>query len=189
MFWKNHNIILQIYSNIILVISFAVAYDKINYNVFNHIWIIILVFISYCYAFYKNLKFEVYEIISFVITNIFLAVIFNKFELYDYIKYIFFITTIIITTLQYFSKRLQNISTKVYLVTSFILAFISLNVQMNLLSFVAILVLGAMFYCYINPYLKPFPQIRLFKPIIFIRFEVCLKHLQIIFCCKLDVFI
>ena len=147
---KNHNIILQIYSNIILVISFAVAYDKINYNVFNHIWIIILVFISYCYAFYKNLKFEVYEIISFVIANILLSVIFNNFELYDYIKYIFFITTIIITTLQYFSKRLQNISTKVYLVISFILAFITLNVQMNLLSFVAILVLGAMFYCYIN---------------------------------------
>ena len=121
--YKNHNIILQIYANIILVISFAVAYDKINYNVFNHIWIIILVFISYCYAFYKNLKFEVYEIISFVIANILLSVIFNNFELYDYIKYIFFITTIIITTLQYFSKRLQNISTKVYLVTSFIFTF------------------------------------------------------------------
>ena len=147
---KKHNLILQIYSNIILIITFAVAYDTINYNVFNHIWIIVLILISYCYAYLRNIKFEIYEIIAFVISNILIATILNKFELYDYIKYSFFITTIIITVLQYCSKQLQNLSTKVYLIVSFILSFITLNIDMNYLSFAAIVVLGGLFYCYVK---------------------------------------
>ena len=146
---KKHNLVLQIYSNVILLLTFTLAYDIINYNVFDHIWIIVLVLISYCYAYLRNTKYEIYEIFTFVISNILIAAILNKFELYDYIKYIFFITTVIITALQYCCKQLQNLSTKVYLIVSFIIAFIALNIEMNFIAFSAIFILGALFYCYI----------------------------------------
>ena len=144
------NGILQVYANIMMVSSSLISIST-DFNIFiDNVIIFILIMAVYFLGFIKNNDRNVYKIVAYVISNVALYSILHRYNLLEYAKYIMFITTIIITAIETRFKNLQDDYSYVYLVCSYIMAFITLNFGIDMVSFLLILTLSVVFELFIK---------------------------------------
>lgn len=159
---KKNRIVLQTYSNAMIIVS-SISCMLFDYNGFiNDILLMICLLATYSVGFIINRKTVIYKIISYLLTNLLICSIMSKLNSIENVKYIPFITTVGIMILEYNYKKLQDRSSEIYLLGSSIISFIMLNIDINLLSFILIILQGIIFIYYVterklNSYLKTIP--------------------------------
>ena len=174
---KKKKIVLQTYSNAMILISSAVCMCADFDGFINDILLILFMLLTYSFGFFINRKTTIYKIISYLLTNLFICSIMSKFNLIENVKYVPFITTMGIMMLEYNCKKLQDISSEIYLIVSSIISFIMLNIDISLLSFILVILQGIVFTYYVterklNSYLKMIPYFAIIPSIYISRWAI-----------------
>lgn len=174
---EESNGILQVYANIMIAISTLISLIA-DFNTFlNNVIIFTLIMAVYYFAFIKNNNKNVYKIVAYFLTNAVVYSVLHRYNLLQYAKYIVFITTIIITVLESNFKKLQDDISRLYLVSSYIISFFTLNFGMNTVSFLLILILSMIFELYIKNkdeynFMEIVPFVALIPSIYFYKWAV-----------------
>ena len=162
---KNFNRILQIYANVIMGISifFNLAFLQttllfsseylIKYNaIIDNVILYIAIIIAYVIGYMKNKNIEVYKVVAYVFLNILIYSVLHRFRLEKFAIYTVVISTLLIELIEWQFKKINTIFSNIYLLVSYILGFIFLNLgeKITILSFTSILVLGYFFNRFID---------------------------------------
>ncbi len=146
---KNSNLILQSYSNAMTLIA-VVSGFMYNNNMITNTIIFTLLMVVYGIGYIRNHNIKIYKFIAYFLLNIVFYSVLHRCNIVEYNKYILFITTIIITLLEIFLNKIKDDSTTVYLVFSYIISYCVLNGVIDVVSFLAIIMLDIMFVLYIK---------------------------------------
>lgn len=142
--------ILQVYANIMIIISFC-ASSSINAGIFlDNTIMFVLLMIVYLLAYIKNKTKEIYKIVAYMILNVITYSLLHKYNLVEYNHYILFITTTIISLIELYFKKLQTDTSVGYVILSYIISFIILNFNINIGSFLCIIISSICFELYIK---------------------------------------
>ena len=147
---KSSNFILQVYSNIMLGTGLLYLIIKDGDLFINNTIIFSLLMMIYLYGYIKNKKLCAYKVVAYIFFNILLLSIFNRLDLIQYERFIIMITTIVLTVLELCIKKINDEISDIYLLISYILAFILLNIEINIISFIFIIITSLMYKVYID---------------------------------------
>ena len=162
---KKFNTILQIYANVIIGISIFLNFMVLQstllfsseyltkYNeIIDNVILYIAIIIAYVIGYIKNKNIEIYKIIVYVFLNILIYSILHRFRLEKFTICTLVISTLSIELIEWKFKKLNTIFSNIYLLVSYILGFIFLNLgeKITILSFSSILVLGYFFNRFID---------------------------------------
>ena len=147
---KKSNIILQNYSNAMTLLAVIIGFITNYNNMIGHTIIFVLLMIVYGIGYIKNKQIIIYKFIAYFILNIIFYSILYRCNILQYNKYILFMTTVIITLIELYLNKIKDDITIVYLIFSYIISYIILNSDINIISFGAILILDIMFILYIQ---------------------------------------
>ena len=147
---KKSNFILQMYSNAMTIIAIIIG-CIINYNnMISNTVIFILLMIVYGIGYIRNKQIKIYKFMAYFLLNIILYSILYRLNILQYNKYILFVTTAIITLMELYLNKVKDNSTIIYLIASYIISYIMLNININIVAFSSILILDIMFILYIK---------------------------------------
>ena len=168
---ENENIehildLFEIYGNMVIIFSFIIS-SAINFDeTINNILVISIIMIEYIVK-YIDTEDALYRIMAYIFGNVILLSIGNIVKVDEFIKYIVPITTLIIAFAEQYFEKLKDDANIKYLIISFIISFITLNIDLDILSFVSLIILIVAFLIYqnknnLNEYLNIIPMLAIF---------------------------
>ena len=171
---ENENIehildLFEIYGNMVIIFSFIIS-SAINFDeTINNILVISIIMIEYIVK-YIDTEDALYRIMAYIFGNVILLSIGNIVKVDEFIKYIVPITTLIIAFAEQYFEKLKDDANIKYLIISFIISFITLNIDLDILSFVSLIILIVAFLIYqiknyLNEYLNIIPMLAIFPGI------------------------
>ena len=147
---KEDNQVFSIYTNLMIIVS-AIICMIADFNGFlNNIPAFVLLLASYTISYIRNKDNEIYKVVSYLLTNMVLYSIMHKLNISEYANYIFFITTMMVIGIEICFKSLKDNFGNLYIIFSLIMTFITLNIKINIITFILLLLSCLTYYIISN---------------------------------------